>query len=96
MAAGGRQAQGILSASDCARAEQTRRLLNGTESHHLDSWYPMKSCQHMISIWNLGSLLYSTFLATYHLGYIAPAKLLYSKGAISILCYIATCYISIL
>ena len=30
------------------------------------------------------------FLAIYHLGYIAPAKLLYSKGAISILCYIAT------
>ena len=52
------------------------------------------SCQKGHSIWNLGSLrLYSTF---FNLGYIAPAKLLYSTGAISIFCYIATCYIAIL
>ena len=36
------------------------------------------------------------FLAIYHLGYIAPAKLLYSKGAISIFSYIATCYTAVL
>ena len=39
------------------------------------------------------SWLYTTTLV---LGYIAPAKLLYSKGAISIFGYIATCYIAIL
>ena len=46
----------------------------------------------------LGHCYIAFFLAIYHLGYIAPAKLLYSKGAISILCYtsIATCYIAIL
>ena len=44
----------------------------------------------------LGHCYIALFLALYHLGYIAPAKLLYSKGAISILCYIAICYIAIL
>ena len=44
----------------------------------------------------LGHCYIALFLAIYHLGYIAPAKLLYSKSAISILCYIATCYIAIL
>ena len=44
----------------------------------------------------LGHCYIALFLAIYHLGYVAPAKLLYSKGAISILCYIATCYIAIL
>ena len=38
----------------------------------------------------LGHCYIALFLDIYHLGYIAPAKLLYSKGAISILCYIAT------
>ena len=45
---------------------------------------------------NLGHCYIALFLAIYHLGYIPPAKLLYSKGAISILFYIATCYIAIL
>ena len=38
----------------------------------------------------LGHCYIALFLAIYHLGYIAPAKLLYSKGAIFIFCYIAT------
>ena len=44
----------------------------------------------------LGHCYIALFLAVYHLGYIAPANPLYSKGAISILCYIATCYVAIL
>ena len=44
----------------------------------------------------LGYCYIALFLAIYHLVYIAPAKLLYRKGAISILCFIATCYIAIL
>ena len=35
----------------------------------------------------LGHCCIALFLAICHLGYIAPAKLLYSKGAISIFCY---------
>ena len=37
----------------------------------------------------LGHCYIALFLAIYQLGYIAPAKLLYSKGAISLFCYIA-------
>ena len=50
----------------------------------------------MLPSGTLGHCYIVLFLAIYHLGYIAPAKLLYSKGAISILCYIATWYIAIL
>ena len=44
----------------------------------------------------LGHHFIALSLAIYSLGYIAPAKLLYSKGAITIFCYIATRYIAIL
>ena len=44
----------------------------------------------------LGHCYIALFFAVYHLGYIAPAKLPYSKGAISIFCYIATFYIAIM
>ena len=38
----------------------------------------------------LGHCYLALFLAIYHLGYIAPEKMLYSRSAISIFCYIAT------
>ena len=74
------------------RPGRRRQQRPGTDSHTLQG----RSGRLSWTSGTLGHCYITLFLAIYHLGYIAPAKLLYSKGAISILCYIATCYLAIL